>query len=82
MIKDEEYLNAVKIKLAYEKERADKHSAIYLLPSHAKLTKKALELYDRDGDESIINIETHKAYIAGGVWMLEECNKSLEKNGE
>lgn len=82
MIKDEEYLNAVKIKLAYEKERADKHSAIYLLPSHAKLTKKALELYEREDDESKINIELHKAYIAGGVWMLEECKKALEKNGE
>ena len=58
----------------------NKEITIYTFPE-CPYCKELKELYDRDGDESKINIETHKAYIAGGDWMLEECKKALEKNG-
>lgn len=53
-------------------------NAIFSLPSHAHLTKKALEVH---GDnESELNMAKHRAWIDGGVWMLDECIKHLNGN--
>ena len=46
-------------------------------PSHAELTKEALNVLG--GDSSEQNIQRHKDYIAGGVWMLDECNKKFNE---
>lgn len=45
------------------------------LPSHAELTKEALNVLGRNDSEQ--NIQRHKDYIAGGVWMLDECNNKI-----
>jgi hypothetical protein len=79
MITDEEYLKAVKVKLHYEKEQLNKRNVMFSLPSHAHLTKKALEVHGDDDSE--MNMAKHTAWIAGGVWMLDECIKYLEGNG-
>ena len=72
MITDEEYLKAIETKLNYERQHT-----MCLLPSHAHLTKKALEIYGFD--ESELNMARHEAWIEGGVWMLDECIKFLQK---
>lgn len=78
MITDEEYLKAVRVKLNYEKEQLNKRNILFLLPSHADLTKKALEVHG--DDESELNMAKHRAWIDGGVWMLDECIKCLKDN--
>jgi len=47
------------------------------LPSHAELTKEALNVYGDDESEQVI--QRHRDYIAGGVWMLDECNKKVNE---
>lgn len=79
MITDEEYLKAVKVKLHYEREQLNKRNVIFSLPSHAHLTKKALDVHG--DDESEINMAKHRAYVDGGVWMLDECIKVIKGNG-
>ncbi len=73
MISDKDYLKAVEVKLQYEKQQLNKHNIVFSLPSHAQITKEALNIYG--DDESAINIERHKAFIKGAIWLHEECIK-------
>ena len=77
MITDKEYLEAIKTKVRYEKEQVSR-KFIFLFPSHAHLTKKALDIYGND--ESDINMAKHRAFIEGGCWMLDECIKVADGN--
>lgn len=47
-----------------------------ICPSHAELSKKAFEVYGNVETEA--NIKSQRDYIAGGVWMLDECVKRIE----
>lgn len=47
---------------------------IFIFPSHAQISGEALNVLG--DEESPLNIEKHRAFIKGGIYVLDECIKA------
>ena len=69
--------NALEATIEKQRKEIKEFQRLSTLPSHAELSKQALNVLG--GDDSKENIQRHNDYIAGGVWMLDESHKRLKQ---